>query len=80
MDIMGIPSQFAVNEETADAWTDGKTEADRSHMFAETFGENFPMEPTTIPVTYQDGGELEAAYRDGYRVMAQDLADDSART
>jgi hypothetical protein len=77
-----MPSEFAQNADAAEAWEHGRDDADRAHDYSETYREPFATEVTDVPFMYADGpdGILCRAYRDGYAVRAQDLADGSATT
>jgi hypothetical protein len=77
----GMPSEFAQNLNAAAAWEHGRDDADRAHDYSETYREPFATEVTDLPFMYADGpdGILRRAYRDGYAVRAQDLADGTAQ-
>lgn len=69
-------------EESA-AWLDGKSDADGAHVYSEAYRTPFETDGTAVgmPARYINGTESERqAYRDGYAVRAQDLADGSAAT
>lgn len=75
MDNSGIPSQYRSSEFLSGAWEDGGSAADRDHSYAETYGGGFEGEPSSVPSPYAVDAESGEAFRDGYRVRAQDLID-----
>jgi hypothetical protein len=71
----GMPSEFAQNADAAATWEDGRDNADRAHAYSEAYGAPFAAEVSEVPSIYGDTGVEAEAYRDGYAVRAQDLAD-----